>query len=310
MHITYKKLLVFIIIFSTSILFINNAYALQVLLSSKSVKPGDVFMVFIKAEDIPIVKFNNTYIPLRRETENEYVGFIAIDLNTTPGKYFVDIKSNNKEKSVDVNIEKYSFKVIHLNLPKEKVFLAKKDLIRAEKEGTILREIFKKINPPLWDGPFYKPLDNSITTDFGVKRIMNKKQVSFHKGIDIRGKTGDKVCAINKGRIVLAQNLFFGGNTIIIDHGQGIYSIYMHLSKINISKGEIVKKGQLIGLVGATGRATGPHLHFGVKIAGLDVNPLSLFGLNLNKIFIFSSIAVMLLQTYLLKKLQSFLRHC
>ena len=108
MYNTYKKLFIFIIIFISLILFINNSYALQVLLSSKSVKPGDVFTILIKAEHVPIVKFNNTYISLRREKENEYIGFIAIDLNTTPGKYFIDIKSNEKEKSVDVNIEKYS----------------------------------------------------------------------------------------------------------------------------------------------------------------------------------------------------------
>lgn len=277
----YKTLFISFITYFFLMLFINNSYALQVKLSSKSVKQGDVFTIFIEDKHVPVVQFNNTYIPLRRQSEHTYIGFIAIDLHTIPGKYVLNITSNDKEESIDVDIEKSSFKVIHLNLPQEKVFLKEKDLMRAEKEAAILGKIFKEINPPLWDGQFAKPLNNSISTEFGVKRIMNKTKVSVHKGIDIRGKSGEKVYTINKGRVVLAQDLFFGGNTVIVDHGQGIYSIYMHLSKINVSKGEIVKKGQSIGLVGATGRATGPHLHFGVKIAGIDVNPLSLFNLNL-----------------------------
>jgi murein DD-endopeptidase MepM/ murein hydrolase activator NlpD len=276
-----KKFLFTIIIYIILSVFSNNVYAFQVQLNPKTVNPGDAFIISINADSIPVVKFNNKFIPLRRLEKDKFIGIIATDIDTEPGNYPINIKSNNEEKTINISVKEHKFKVTYLTLPPQKVFPSKEDLIRAEKEAAILSDIFLKVNPPLWEGNFTKPLNNDISTEFGVKRIMNKEKVSFHKGIDIRGKSGEKVHAINKGKVVLADNLFFGGNTVILDHGQGIYSIYMHLSKINVSKDEIVKQGQIVGLVGATGRATGPHLHFGVKIAGIDGNPVSLFNLPL-----------------------------
>ncbi len=276
-----KKLFISILLYSVISVFSYNIYAFEVQLSSETVNPGDAFIISINADSVPVAKFNNKFISLRRLSENKFIGIISTDIDTKPGNYPINIKSNNNEKTININVMEHKFKVTYLTLPPQKVFPSKKDLIRAEKEAAILSNIFKKITPPLWEGKFLKPLNNNISTEFGVKRIMNKEKVSFHKGIDIRGKSGEKVHAINKGRVVLADNLFFGGNTVILDHGQGIYSIYMHLSKINISKGEIVKQGQIVGLVGATGRATGPHLHFGIKVVGIDANPVSIFNLPL-----------------------------
>jgi murein DD-endopeptidase MepM/ murein hydrolase activator NlpD len=109
---------------------------------------------------------------------------------------------------------------------------------------------------------------------------MNEKKTSVHGGMDYKGETGTPVKAVNSGRIVLNEELFFGGNTLIIDHGMGLFSVYMHLSEFRVSKDEKVLKGQIIGLVGMSGRATGPHLHLGVKLHGTNVNPLSLFKLD------------------------------
>jgi murein DD-endopeptidase MepM/ murein hydrolase activator NlpD len=110
---------------------------------------------------------------------------------------------------------------------------------------------------------------------------MNKKKTSVHRGTDFRGKTGTPVRALNSGTVVLSEDLFYGGNTLIIDHGMGLYSVYMHLSKFNTKKGEKVSKGDLVGFVGSSGRATGPHLHLSVKLNGISVNPESLFKLAL-----------------------------
>jgi len=110
---------------------------------------------------------------------------------------------------------------------------------------------------------------------------MNKTWTSIHRGIDIKGLEGDEVKASNNGRVVLAQELFFGGNTIILDHGQGIHTVYMHLSQLHVDCGDAVSKGDVIGLLGSTGRSTGPHLHFGVKISNISVNPLSVLKLGL-----------------------------
>jgi len=99
--------------------------------------------------------------------------------------------------------------------------------------------------------------------------------------MDYRGQLGTPVRALNAGTVVLRDDLFFGGNTLIIDHGMGLYSIYMHLSEFQVADDEKVSKGQIIGLVGMSGRATGPHLHLGVKLEGININPEALFKLRL-----------------------------
>ena len=125
------------------------------------------------------------------------------------------------------------------------------------------------------------PTGTPVSTEFGLNRIMNKKRNSVHTGTDFRGKTGAPVRSINSGTVVLAGDFFFGGNTVVVDHGMGLYSIYMHLSKFNVVKGDKVSKEQTVGLVGSTGRVTGPHLHMSVKLNGVSVNPESLFRLKL-----------------------------
>jgi murein DD-endopeptidase MepM/ murein hydrolase activator NlpD len=133
----------------------------------------------------------------------------------------------------------------------------------------------------MWEGKFIAPLENEISTVFGTKRVMNEKWTSVHRGMDIRGKEGEQVRASNSGKVVLSEELFYGGNTLVLDHGQGIFSVYMHLSGFNVKSGDIVSKGDAIGLVGSSGRSTGPHLHFGVKVVGINVNPVSLMKLEL-----------------------------
>jgi murein DD-endopeptidase MepM/ murein hydrolase activator NlpD len=97
----------------------------------------------------------------------------------------------------------------------------------------------------------------------------------------MKGLEGDKVKASNSGRVVIAEELFFGGKTIVLDHGQGIYTIYMHLLRMDVNAGDVVSKGEVIGFVGSSGRATGPHLHFGAKVLNMSVNPVSLWKLHL-----------------------------
>ena len=131
------------------------------------------------------------------------------------------------------------------------------------------------------DRKFSHPTDTETSTLFGVKRIMNEVKTSVHRGMDFRGKTGTPVKAINSGTVVLTEDLFYGGNTLIVDHGMGLYSVYMHMSKFETKKGNQVSKGDVIGLIGSSGRVTGPHLHMSVKLNGISVNPESLFDLDL-----------------------------
>jgi murein DD-endopeptidase MepM/ murein hydrolase activator NlpD len=178
-------------------------------------------------------------------------------------------------------VKQAAFPERHLTLPDEKVFLNPEDLKRVQAEAAKLKSLWPVRTDKLWQGDFILPLGNSISTAFGTKRIINKKKNSIHRGIDIRGKKGEDVRATNRARVILAEELFYGGNTIILDHGQGIYSLYMHLSAFNVAVDDIVAKGSVIGFVGSTGRSTGPHLHFGIKVLNVNTNPISLTELEL-----------------------------
>jgi len=129
---------------------------------------------------------------------------------------------------------------------------------------------------PLYDERFLRPLSTEITGAFGARRVFNGKQKSRHRGVDLDGEVGDPVAASNRGRVVLADELFYSGGTVILDHGMRLYTMYFHLSRIDVKPGETVEAGETLGAVGATGRVTGPHLHFGAKLRGRYVDPLAL----------------------------------
>ena len=132
----------------------------------------------------------------------------------------------------------------------------------------------------LWQGTFVRPLKHMTTTNvFGGKRFFNGQLRSRHRGLDLRGATGTPVRSVAAGRVLLAEEQYFSGNMVYVDHGDGLLTLYCHLSRIDVRPGERVRAGQTLGLVGATGRVTGPHLHLGVRLRGQMVNPLALFAL-------------------------------
>lgn len=157
------------------------------------------------------------------------------------------------------------------------------DRIRRERE--IVRAALATVTGvPLWDGRFIRPRDDVTTSPYGQRRVFNNQLRSRHTGLDIRGRTGDPVYASNSGRVVLARDLFYTGNAIYIDHGLGIFTGYFHLSEFEVTEGQWVEKGQLIGRVGATGRVTGPHLHWGLYLQGAALDPSTLLGPELAQI--------------------------
>jgi murein DD-endopeptidase MepM/ murein hydrolase activator NlpD len=156
-----------------------------------------------------------------------------------------------------------------LMVDKEKVDFSNKDLERIAKETDKLKTIYEKsINSLFFEDNFGFPVDSRITSQYGTKRIFNDKQNSQHLGIDYKAPVGTEVKVSNSGKVVLAEDLFFTGNTVILEHGLGIFTMYGHLSKILVKVNDIVKKNMVIGLSGKTGRVTGPHLHWGVKVQG------------------------------------------
>ncbi len=260
------------------------SFALQSEVFPPEISPGDAFLVRVCATALPegaVEEGSLTGFNPEPSGEGCYIAIGAVGLNTKPGDYEVSVKSAGGKAVKKLVVRKVSFPEIGLTLPPEKVFLSPEDQERAVKEQERLSLIWKEVSGRLWEGGFIQPVENDVLTTFGVKRIINKEKVSIHWGIDIRGKEGEPVRAANSGRAVFADILFFGGNTLIIDHGMGVYTIYMHLSGFNVKVGEPVERGDIVGFVGSTGRATGPHLHFGVKVGGISVNPLSLTGLSI-----------------------------
>jgi murein DD-endopeptidase MepM/ murein hydrolase activator NlpD len=262
----------------------NSSSALEVAVLPQEIFPGDAFVIKVTETKFsklpPAFCFGKKY-HFSPCGEHCLIAVGAVEIKTNPAVYPVTVRTGWKIKRVDIVVRPRSFSVMELSMPEEKIFLSPQNLARVKKEERKLRSVFQKVNHRIWEGNFMLPLNNEISSQYGTKRIFNKKRISTHKGIDIKGREGEEVRASNRGRVMLAGELFFGGNTIILDHGLGIYSLYMHLSKVGVSPGEMVSKGDVVGLVGSSGRSRGPHLHFGIKIMNTSVNPLSLVGLNL-----------------------------
>jgi len=271
------RLAIFVLI---TCLFPVLSYSFEIEVVPDAVKPGDICLLTINGGEGPVkATFRENKINFDRTYDGRMIGLVPIDVNTKPAKYDISISQGDIKKRAVIEVIDFNFETIKLTLPKGKVTLSPENQKRANSEATLLNGIWAVNTSMAWDSKFAHPTDTEISTMFGVKRIMNEVKTSVHRGMDFRGKAGTPVKAINEGKVVLTENLFYGGNTLIVDHGLGLYSIYMHLSKFEAKKGAPVAKGDVIGLIGSSGRATGPHLHMSVKLNGISVNPESLLEL-------------------------------
>lgn len=152
---------------------------------------------------------------------------------------------------------------------------------RVERENQLARDVGKRAqdSPPLWTYPFLKPRDTRITSRFGTGRVFNGRVSSSHLGVDYRGSVGETIVAANRGVVALVAEFFLAGNVVYIDHGGGLVTGYFHMSEPRVAVGDTVERGQEIGLVGATGRVTGPHLHWSARFGALTVDPAGLLAL-------------------------------
>jgi murein DD-endopeptidase MepM/ murein hydrolase activator NlpD len=213
---------------------------------------------------------------------------LGVDLERKPGKYELNLAGQLSSgeafachASIDVAAGKFAIE--SLKVAPGFVELSPEDRARADKESERVHEIFARLTPErLWTGPFRIPLTgNRSGHNFGKRRVLNGTPESPHTGLDIPAPAGTPIHASQAGRVVLAENLFFSGNTVIVDHGLGVYTFYGHMKSINVAPDEDVKAGAILGLVGSTGRATGPHLHWSLLVNGARVNPLGIVRLKL-----------------------------
>jgi len=164
-----------------------------------------------------------------------------------------------------------------LTLPDSTVRLSDESMARVQREKEEIDALWSQDSPARrWDGAFLLPVEGRPGSPFGLRRWINGEPRSFHTGVDIKAPAGTPVQASNGGRVVRVGDFFFGGRSVFVDHGLGLYTMYFHLSEVLVEPGRDVRKGDVLGRVGSTGRATGPHLHWGVRLGGARVDPEAL----------------------------------
>ena len=208
----------------------------------------------------------------------------GIDMGQDPGAYEVSVRlaaiegPAKREVTSAISILTQTFGEERFTIQDDsKVHLSPEDLARVKKERVQIAVLWPAETPErLWEGSFMIPVEGRPGSPFGLRRWINGERRNSHSGMDIKAPEGQPVKAANSGRVALVGDFFFAGRAVFLDHGQGVYTMYFHLSKIDVVEGQKVSKGEVLGLVGMTGRATGPHLHWGVRLGRARVDPASL----------------------------------
>ena len=269
-------------------LLVSSLFSTPVFISSNEVKNANTVLITLDEKDIsePKLTFDKHNIDFfKHPSKNDsYYALVPISYYKKTRDYRVIISYIKNEKKVFKGIPlkvidgKYKSEVI--NVSKGKVSLSKKNKERTKKEYSSAMKIYRTTSKELLTkGKYEAPLNSKITSSFGKKRVYNGIFKSYHSGTDYKAAVGTPIKAVNDGIVSIAQDRFYAGNSIVINHGQGIYSCYFHLSKMNFKPGDRVKKGEIIGLSGNTGRVTGPHLHFAFRVHSAIVDPLQLMQL-------------------------------
>lgn len=206
----------------------------------------------------------------------------GIGLNTRPGMFPLRLEGSSSRAAFvsDVSIGEKLYPTTAIRVAPQYVQPPPEALARIQAEEALKKQVFSRITPEsTWSGRFQAPVESSVTAVFGSARTYNGVKKSQHQGLDFRAVTGTAVHASNRGTVILARNLYYEGNCVVIDHGQGLLTIHMHLSEIKVKEGQTVESGQLLGLSGSTGRVTAPHLHFAARWQGIYFDPATLLGL-------------------------------
>jgi hypothetical protein len=255
----------------------------------EALEPGQPVLFVLKSPEVAaaIVHFRGQTAVVRTNPSAgaEPIGFIGIDLDVTPGAYPVDIQFEKRDGTIEsfhgeITVRDKKFPSLRLRVAQEFVTPPKSEQERIRRESEMVSLIFSLTTPEwLGDGPFIAPHPVPPWPNFGQRRLTNGVLSSVHGGIDLPVPFGEPIHAVNRGRVVLSSPLYLSGGTIIIDHGLGVFSYYCHLSKLLVRRGDIVEKGAVIGNCGSTGRSTGPHLHWSMRVGPSRVDPYAFLAL-------------------------------
>jgi len=261
----------------------------MVTLSAGEVETGGTVLVEVDCRRMPTlarnlrVSFYNQDIkifPHPVKGQAVYAGLVGIPLSAPSGKTTLSIEwgpaDQRLAKNLPFEVRPGVYGEETLTVDPRHVRPSPKELERIKREQEELKHIYASgTRSRLWQGGFQIPVPGEMNGPFGTRRLFNGELQSQHTGVDFRAQAGDPVHAAGSGVARLAKDLFYSGNAVIIDHGAGVFTSYSHLSRIDVKVGQRIEKGQTVGLVGATGRATGPHLHWTVRVNSVNVNPLA-----------------------------------
>ena len=260
-------------------------------LAYRALEPGEPVLVTLTSDGTArsaSVTFLDRTVTLKPAPgSRSAMAFLGIDLAVKPGPHPMVIRvdkttGETEEIRKDVEIGEKAFPFTKLRFKPEYVTPPAEVLERIRRESDLVAWVMSVVTPEwLGDGPFVMPHPATTWSNFGQRRLNNEVLQSVHAGLDIRVPFGEPIRAANAGRVVMASDLYFGGKTVIIDHGLGVFSSYGHLSALKVKRGQAVAKGEIVGLCGSTGRSTGPHLHWAVKIFDARVDPEAMLRLPL-----------------------------
>jgi len=245
------------------------------------VKPGDVVLLVVRGSGgvDPVGTVGSREVHFYRIDEHAEA-IVGIPVEEQPGLLEAQVSASGATLSAPVEILPPEFPERQLTVARKFVHVPKSARARIAADQAAFQKVWElPLRPRAFKDNFQKPRDSDITSHFGDKRTLNGHKTTQHYGLDLVGATGDEVRSANDGKVVMVRDCYTSGNTVLLDHGGGLVTAYFHLSKFDVRQGEEVKRGQLLGLVGKTGRVTGAHLHFGAHIDGLWVNPQALLAL-------------------------------
>ena len=266
--------------------FAAPAGPLSIVVSNGTPRKGDPVIVLVTADgavDNLVLRWKGSGWPMREIAPGRYEGLIGVDLEDPEGPAPLSAEGFRGDARLlaetEVVVSPREFPVQELTLPEGMAEFDNATLQRIEAEAAELSRRFSRVTKPRGRPPFLPPVEAYLPANFGSRRVINGDPRMPHAAVDIRLPGGTPVRAVADGQVVFAGDQFFGGKSVVIDHGGGVFSIYYHLKERFVPEGREVARGERIGSVGATGRATGPHLHFGVRVPGGRVDPTLLLAL-------------------------------
>jgi murein DD-endopeptidase MepM/ murein hydrolase activator NlpD len=263
----------------------NNTYIAAENLPKESLVPGGIALIPFKhkSKTAPKVTFHGNQVMVLQTSKKQWLAVVGLSLKLKPGEYFIELYKIKKSSKDEPETEKIHFEIKdkeyqaqYITLKnKKQVSPSQKSLDRIREESRTMKDVFRSFSEqaPTVLAMDY-PVEGPLSSEFGLKRFFNMQARNPHSGIDIAAPKGSEIQSPLAGIVAATGMYYFNGNTVLIDHGQGFVAMYCHLDQISVSKGQTIKAGEILGTVGSTGRATGPHLHWSLNLNNTRIDPL------------------------------------